>query len=325
VNEHIRVCLQEVTADLLATRMLGLPYFIAMAEYLKANFEWPQDAVDSTSGYPGMAYRLQLVLQELTDPAAGLGIIAQLQQLLQTASSPAARSATQRGLEYLDQWEARFRALPAPAPGLTTLQAQLAQVVQERAERMLPALQQLIREVIPGERLPLLDARLEDLITLLKERVPPAQPLIRCEEDLRDGLTDAGFADVFAAGWLYELGLGEGLGERSTSDEEARREYQNTCQLLFKAVELHGAREAIRTLDPAALTPASPRSQPASSGRSGAASGPFSWKPCAATISHNGCSSCRTTDSGPSRRRRWTSASATGSASPAAPGPLPST
>lgn len=275
INEHIQVCLQELTADLLATRMIGLPYFIAMAEYLKATFQWPQDAIDSTSGYPGMAYRLGIVFQELTDAAAGLDAGGQLRRLLKRCSSPAARSAMQRGLDYLKEWEERLAKLPSPDAVLTTLHARLAHLVQERSERMLPNLRQLIREVIPSGQLPSLGDRLEDLITLLKERVPPAQPLIHREEDLRDGLTDAGFSDVLAAGWLYELGLGEEIGERSTSDEAARREYQNTCQLLFKAVELHGARAAIQRLDAEALTPAPARSQAVSAGGSGAVSGPL--------------------------------------------------
>ena len=88
-------------------------------------------------------------------------------------------------------------------------------------------------------------------------------------------MNDADFADVLTAGWLYELGPGNDRGEQSASDEQAHGEYRNTCQLLFKAIELHGAREAIGELDADALTPASTRSQPTSTGGSGAASGPL--------------------------------------------------
>ena len=49
--------MREITAELLAVRMLGLPYFMAMAEYLKYVFQWPQEIIDEVTGYPGMAYR----------------------------------------------------------------------------------------------------------------------------------------------------------------------------------------------------------------------------------------------------------------------------
>ena len=170
-NEHIRVCLQEIAADLLATRMLGLPYFLAMAEYFKANFQWPQEPIDPTSGYPGMAYRLHIVYQELTETAAGLDAASQLRKLLEGGLTSSACSAMQRGLDCFEQWEARFRKLQRPEASLTTLHASLAQLVQERVERMLPILRELIREVIPADRLPSMSTHLGDLITLLDKRI----------------------------------------------------------------------------------------------------------------------------------------------------------
>ncbi len=271
-TENLDRCLGEITADLLAARMLGLPYFFAMAEFLKAIHAWPQDPLDYSTGYPGMAFRLELVYREITDPGAGLCVIDQLRNQLTASTPPAARDAIQRGVDYLSEWEQRFRRLGPPLFPQGTVASELARLIFERVQATLPDLIALVREVIPAERTPRIESGLGDLVTLLQERVPPAQYLL-CREALATGPPNSSFADVLTAGWIYELGIGDDRGERSASPEEARREYRNTCQLLFKAIELHGAREAVRSLDPDALTPAPERPHPPSTGGSGAASG----------------------------------------------------
>jgi hypothetical protein len=62
--DRVFVALREIVADLLATRMMGFGYFAAHSEFLKTLAAWPQQTL-TNSGYPGIKYRLSLVLQHL--------------------------------------------------------------------------------------------------------------------------------------------------------------------------------------------------------------------------------------------------------------------
>lgn len=275
-THHIHVCLREITTDLLAVRMLGFAYFMAMAEYLKARFPWPEDPVNDDTGYPGMAYRLRIVFDELTAVEAEINALGHLQQLLETAPEGPARAAFQHALDYLGEWRRRFESYtPQPVSALTP-RMDLTRLVQRRVEAILPDLRRLIRRVIPRERVPAITPRLGDLVLLLAERAPPAQPLLR-PEDLIVGLPDSSFSDVLMAGWLYELTLGEDREDQTQSTAKAHEEYQKTCRLLFKAIELHGAREAIRELEEQGGQRTEPpqRSRPEPTGQPGAVSGPL--------------------------------------------------
>jgi dCTP deaminase len=274
LNDHLQVCMREITVDLLATRMLGLPYFCAVAEYLKSILRWPEGIVNELTGYPGMAYRLQNAFEELTGPEAGLVTLERLQAFLPNAAPGPARDAIQRGIDYLKEWSARITGVSRPTVGLTTIQESLHELVRERVEQALPELRKLVREVIPAGELPTISENIGDLITLLAERVPPLQPLLT-QANLHQGPEDATFGDVLTAGWLYELALGEARAEALPSPERAHAEYHDTCQLLFKAIELNGARAAILELDEHALDPAPARPLATSATNAGAASGPF--------------------------------------------------
>jgi len=60
-------CIRELTADLLAVRMLGFPFFVALAEYLKTIGSLDPSVVHRTTGYPGSRFRLRIIFNELVD------------------------------------------------------------------------------------------------------------------------------------------------------------------------------------------------------------------------------------------------------------------
>src|SRR5262245_36314775 len=54
--DAVGVAIREILADLLATRMVGLAFFLAQSEFLKAvTADWPGPTVILESGYPGIA------------------------------------------------------------------------------------------------------------------------------------------------------------------------------------------------------------------------------------------------------------------------------
>jgi dCTP deaminase len=274
VNQQVDVCLRELAADLLATRMLGIPYFIAMAEYLKTMASWPEDIVTYT-GYPGMEFRLRHAYQELTEKDGGLMAIERLADELKGVNGGSG-TAIERGINYLKGWGRRFAELSRPAPASTDFFTELTRVAQDKVERALPALRDLIRTVIGAEKAAHVRPCLGDLITLLTLRIPPAQELLR-KQNVQQGMPDATFGEVLTAGWLYELGTGDTREEGSLTPEQGYgyREYQATCQLLFKAIELQEAREAVETLEKPRSTPFPSWPVDDSKAQSGVASGPW--------------------------------------------------
>jgi dCTP deaminase len=236
--ELIRVCLREITADLLAARMVGLGYFFAFAEFFKTLTPWPGPLINPESGYPGFGLRLQLIWQELESPDAGIETTVAMREML-ARWKLIGKSRLQ---EYMAYWKGRVQSLQTSLPT-----NQSVVLMQETVNRAIPAIKQLAREIIPSSNAAMLPEDIEDMVGLLEDRIPPFQPPTRKQRQ-ESSYSSWAFHEILTAGWLYQIAIGEGR-ERQQQESWARyREYQNTCLLILKALELDGANTAIQQI-----------------------------------------------------------------------------
>jgi len=259
VNRLVENCLRELTADLLAVRMIGLPYFIALAEFLKTIEALDATMVVPGSGYPGAWFRLKIVFAELT--GNDLRIEDGLCRVF-GATPP------EKVLAYLKQWREHLERDSPAATESPDLDATLAKLAAACVSKAVPKLVTLVREIIPTDRCASPSPELSHMVEMLRERLPPFP-----HDGPPASAAEAGavpFADVLSAGWVYQLEAGEAL-ELSHHDPAAQHvEYQNTCALLFKALELEIFRA---TLGRAEVSPDSRPAVPAAAG-AGVWSGP---------------------------------------------------
>jgi dCTP deaminase len=229
-------CLRELTADLLAVRMLGVSFFIALAEYFKTIAPLDSSIVHFSTGYPGSRFRLGIILEELTDPAAGILVE---DALLRSMGGRPERAASL--FAYLSGWR-KLLSEPSGSPiPPADSKAALAELAAQRVRQALPALRGLVREVIPADRAPVPSEHLPMMVDLLRARVPPFPAI--SGRGTAAGATSVSFADVLTAGWIHELESSAEKNEGWASDR-----YRDTCSLLFKALELNEAKAAIDSL-----------------------------------------------------------------------------
>lgn len=266
----IGICLREITADLLAARMAGIGYLFAFNEFFKTLVPWLGPLVNPESGYPGFRLRLKLIFDELDRPEAGIESVGALHTIL-----------TEWGLEgktigeYLNSLRVRVESLIIPPP-TPTAKGSAAELIEQTVVEAIPAVQDLVRAIIPADRAARVPSDIKDMVDLLEQRIPPFQPPTRSQRQARN-FDPWSFHEILTAGWLYQMAIGEER-ERLLPPESRFREYQDTCLLVLKALELEGAREAIRTFadhDRKTKTPSKPESQRITApGRGGVVSGP---------------------------------------------------
>jgi len=232
----IQQCLRELTADLLAVRMLGVSFFIALAEHFKTAAALDGSVVHESTGYPGSLFRLRVVLAELTEAADGASTG---EALRATFSLQPERAAPV--LAYLSGWQITLDERLAKVGSPVDSRKALANLAADRVQRALPRLRSLVRRVIPRERVPSLSDRLPMMVSLLEARVPPFPAVF--DGRPHGSFAQASFTDILTAGWVFELGS---CAEESAAPDHGR--YQETCLLLFKALELTRAQGAMSAL-----------------------------------------------------------------------------
>ncbi|MBX7134336.1 MAG: dCTP deaminase [Fimbriimonadaceae bacterium] len=243
--ENASVCLRELTADLLATRMVGLGYYFAFNEYFKSLDVWTADEyINSKSGYPSFALRLKLIWEELSEAAGGTGAVERLRALLQSWRP----EGKERLIDYLEDSESRARAIALPPEAAiegSSLE-KLQRLTINTVVRSIPAVVRLARQIIPDARVAQVPGDVEDMVTSLRIRVPPFQPLDRGARRAKQ-YSSWMFEDVLTAGWLYQLAIGD-EAESKLEQRDRVREYRSTCLLLLKALELQDSAEAIQAI-----------------------------------------------------------------------------
>lgn len=259
----VHVCLAEVTADLLATRMMGPAFFLALAELLKTMAPLG-DGVIALDCYPDLRLRLRYVWDELRVMYPDIDG-ASLESLFGMSGQQATRTETlQRAMSHLRGWLDELR--PEPRVGVpSSMDERMAALLTDKLPSVLPRLHEIARETIPSDRTPALTVDTLHLVEMLEARLPP----FVVTPGAADDRTHCGFAEILTAAWLYQFGSGESR-EESMSPRAAQREYRVTSDLVFKALELDASRNLLPQTTP--LSPADGAGEPLAP--RGAVSGP---------------------------------------------------
>ncbi len=245
LTERISVCVREILADLLATRMLGLGFFLAQAEFLTRIFAWPQTRV-TRSGYPGIAYRVTIILDELRslDPGEEFSLLRQHDALGGREGEIAAWTR-----EHLAAWDTRVKDLPPlsdPEPGSSASEV-LDSLAAKAVETALPEIKKVAAELLPAERAASLSRSFFERVFALEQDLPPV-----VERDDSDA-----FGEIMAAAWVYQLMYGQARERKEPTTSSRIEEFNKTSRLVLKAVELAStAREVLPPAEPIAKTSA---------------------------------------------------------------------
>lgn len=238
--DRLLSCMRELTADLLATRMLGVAYFFALAEFMKPQVTWPQKVIEEEEGYPGIAFRIQNVIEELCGPSPAMSMLEQLAYLRREQPG----GAIDLGLKHLEAWNRRVKDHVWPETGSSGAKRVLEDLAEKKLQEALPRLRELVRIVIPDSRTYRVPSSIDHLVSLLSKRIPPFQVPITAT-GVRDAAEHASFSDVLFAGWFYQVAYGDDYEESVDDVHEQHGRYRDTCTLLFKAIELSGSDEVI--------------------------------------------------------------------------------
>ena len=223
--DRVFVALREIIADLLATRMMGFGYFGAHSEFLKALAAWPQPTL-TNSGYPGIKYRLRLVLEHLLDPD-GCDFGSFLQEY--TAASDEIGSIAAGLDQYVCSWKDRVVPVAGDsAPSGNPLAHALNQLAVQAVGKAHGELVKLAKQAVPPERCCRMGTNFFKRIQLLQQHLPPSCP----------GENAESFAEITAAAWVYQFLFGEEREHAMRELAEQNDEYTRICQLVLKAVEL---------------------------------------------------------------------------------------
>jgi dCTP deaminase len=217
--QQVFVAIREIIADLLATRMLGFGFFEAQAEFLKTLAPWPQPPI-TASGYPGIRFRLQIVFEHLVKrlPRGCLEFFKKHE-----ASAPEVATLLVR---FLELWEERLN--PSIADGSPAAGSGLASLIENAVRAVLPDLHQLAKEIIPDGQAAELSEQFFQRVERLELDLPPS-----CADEAPNC-----FAEILSAGWAYQIVHGE-MRESYELDLSPRfKEYEKTCRLILKSIEL---------------------------------------------------------------------------------------
>ena len=177
--------------------MMGFGYFAAHSEFLKTLALWPQPTL-TNSGYPGIKYRLRLVLEHLLD-TGGCDFRSFLKQYA-AASEPVVRTIVAGLDQYLSSWEERVA--PGADPSVTSvnpLAEALNQLAVQAVEKAHGEIVKLAMQAVPQARCCRIGANFFARIRLLEQHLPPSCP----------SADAASFAEITAAAWAYQILFGE--------------------------------------------------------------------------------------------------------------------
>ncbi len=244
INSLINFSFHEILADLIGIRIMGLSFFIGLGEFLKTSSKWPQSKL-TPSGYPGIAFRLQIVFKELLKEENNKAILQILQSRQQSNSFE--DSVVLWLKEYLDEWSKRFQEAEVDWSSRGSIigedpdEQEFTQddiELYKRAigviEDSIDKLQELAQQIIPNQKRTAVTSALFQRVKLLDNDLPP---FIEAEDQNE-------FAEIMTAAWVYQLKIGDKKEKDEKDFDKAYEEYQKTCRLVFKAIELISIRRS---------------------------------------------------------------------------------
>jgi dCTP deaminase len=235
---QVSVCQRELLADLLATRMMGLSFFFAQAEYLKTMAPWSQPRILSTGnpeGYPGIRFRLWSILRHLikfhpNNPYS----------FLDTASPE--NSDADALKDYLDEWSKTLQIQESDPPKGSDqnedgkLETELARIVERKVLNSLEGIRKTAERIVPDDNCAKLTSFFFERILKLRKNLPPS-----CARE-----NSQSFSEIMSAAWAYQVLYGEQNEADRPRNVEKYREYNKTCDLVLKAIELIPAAQNVK-------------------------------------------------------------------------------
>ena len=229
-EKMINICLRELTADLLAVRMMGFSFFFAQAEFLKTVRSWRRGSlIIRDTGYPENHFRLAVVLAQLLNQNQAWNIRSFFEDAQKTHPVE-----SRLLLSILKEWEHELLDLNSvrslariPSSSPSTYQGFNDQVASQILHRILPDFIRHICEIIPDEKCPHLSKSFFQRIERLCERKPPYLP----------GDSVESFSEIMSAAWAYQLIHGEISEEKLGEPEKMFKEYNQICELVRDAVD----------------------------------------------------------------------------------------
>jgi dCTP deaminase len=234
--QQIQVCLRELLADLLATRMLGFSFFVAQSKFLKSLTSWSQPKV-LDSGYPGIKFRLTTILDHLTNPTYEANPLKFFQ-----GHSEAEPELAKPLLSYIEKWQEYLASLPFGVRRTSKLFSdELAEPLGHLVESVInpstvSVLVNIAESLIPANKCCSLKKDFFQRVNLIKHDLPPS---------LSSEPVDA-FAEIMSAAWAYQIVYGEDREAARAEEGQRLEEYKKTNRLIFKAIELIPVSQSIR-------------------------------------------------------------------------------
>jgi len=217
VTRRIEICVRELLADLIATRMLGVGYFFGLASFLGGLYQWSDPLLAPGSSYPSMRLRLKLCLEELIS-------LPDIEQTLAAAENRRARRTLDPSslhlARMLGDWTSRLgdelKELPDPPPTADDedylLMLSTNAVIHKRA-----LIVDAARRIVPDAGTSVTSS-LQHRTAHLDHRLPP----------LLANDAEGAIPEIFTAAWVH----------RSLSRPTGTPEYDRRNRLLTKAIEL---------------------------------------------------------------------------------------
>lgn len=217
--QRVATCLRELLADLLATRMMGFAFFVAQAEFLKNIAVWPETTV-TPAGYPGVRFRLWVILNHLLDGEYSGNVEKFLRQ-----------SGDRRVpwlIIFLEKWKSRLSSGAPPTTGSQEPFSSLEAMAESAIHKSIEPLSRVAREVVPDAKCAILTPRFFERVGRLEQYLPPSCPYEEPDS----------FAETMSASWAYELMTGRGRRAKKGDATKQVDEYNVSCRLMLKAIEL---------------------------------------------------------------------------------------
>lgn len=228
VDDLTSICLRELLADLLAVRMMGFAFFAAHSEFLKIVQPWSTLPILPTTGYPDNRFRLRVILDTLLENTEnGLSNFLTIHS---TSSSERIREQSGQLLHYVNRWD-KFLQEDYPTFGNQfedNVENELMKLVEKAVKNALDDLKRITKNIIPDENKAFLTENFFKRINRLDKDIPPS---IREEKP-------ESFAEICSAAWAYQIIYGETKEINQETLQKKHEEYQKTCRLLLKAIEL---------------------------------------------------------------------------------------
>lgn len=219
----VSVCLRELLADLLATKMMGFSFFVAQSEYLKTLTPWEGRLIQK-SGYPSIGLRLHVIFRQLTKPNTKGNIISFFESHKQ--QHPEISDGI---LSYLAECRKRVGTIMDVR---TVLRGKLRppaefRIAEEIVLSALDDIETVANTVIDDQQCARLsDSFFERVLALVDRRVPTVI-----------GESADKFQEALSAGWAYQLLYGEAAEIEHSRLDDQLKVYNDTCRLLLDAIE----------------------------------------------------------------------------------------